>query len=501
MRLPPIVHNRLSYVGAAIAAVAAMTFGFLLVLHTFTDAARAPYASLVIFILVPAVLLLGAFLIPVGMLLEWRHVRRTGRQSIPVFPVLDLNDPRQRNLTLLFVAGSIVILFGSMFGSYQAYESTESVGFCGTLCHTVMKPEYTTYRYSPHARVKCVDCHVGPGADWYVKSKLSGLYQVYAVLFDKYPRPITGPITSLRPAQQTCEQCHWPEYFFAAQERRLVHFLPDAQNTRWEINLLVKIGGGRPGAARTGGIHWHMNISDRVEYIATDKERQQIPWMRVTNRETGKVTEYMSTVTPLSAQEKAQAIVRTMDCIDCHNRPSHIFHSPQESVNSALAAGTIDPTLPFIKKTAVELLTAKYTSTEEALPGIDRGLRRFYREQFPAVLDKQGAAVSSAISELQAIYQRTFFPYMRARWDEYPDNIGHLMFPGCFRCHDGQHQSTDGRLLDRKCTTCHTITAQGKTESMAYAADDESLTFTHPEDIGDAWQVMPCNGCHTGGSP
>jgi nitrate/TMAO reductase-like tetraheme cytochrome c subunit len=501
MRLPPIVHNRISYLGAAIAAVAAMAFGFLLVLHTFTNAARAPYASLVIFILIPAVLLIGLSFVPAGMLVEWRHVRRTGARSIPVFPVLDLNDPRERNLTVLFLAGSLVILFGSMFGSYQAYESTESVAFCGTLCHTVMRPEYTTYRYSPHARVKCVDCHVGPGADWYVKSKLSGLYQVYAVLFDKYPRPISGPITNLRPAQATCEQCHWPEYFFDAQLKHLVHFLPDAQNTRWEVHLLVKIGGGRAGTPRTGGIHWHMNINDRIEYVATDKERQQIPWVRVTDRSTGQVTEYMSTATPLSAEDKAQAPVRTMDCIDCHNRPSHIFHSPQESVNSALAAGTIDPTLPFIRKTGVELLSAKYASAENALQAIARGLRSFYQEEHPEVLATQRHAVDSAVAELQAIYQRTFFPYMRARWDEYPDNIGHLIFPGCFRCHDGQHQSADGSVIDRKCTSCHTITAQGKAGSITYASDGTALTFVHPEDIGDAWQAMPCSGCHGGTSP
>jgi nitrate/TMAO reductase-like tetraheme cytochrome c subunit len=501
MKLPAIVHNRISYLGAAVATLAAMVFGFLLVLHTFTDAARAPYASLVIFIFVPAILLSGLCLIPVGMLVEWRHLRRTGRRSIPTFPVLDLNDSRERNLAVLFAAGSLVILFGSMFGSYQAYESTESVAFCGTLCHTVMRPEYTTYRYSPHARVKCVDCHVGPGADWYVKSKLSGLYQVYAVLFNKYPRPISGPITNLRPAQATCEQCHWPEYFFDAQLKHLVHFLPDAQNTRWEVHLIVRIGGGRPGTRRTGGIHWHMNIDNRIEYIATDKERQQIPWVRVTDRSTGRVTEYMSTATPLSAEDKAKAAVRTMDCIDCHNRPSHIFHSPQESVNSALAAGTIDPTLPFIRKTGVELLSAKYASVEEALQAIARGLRGFYQKEHPEVLATQRHAVDSAASELQAIYQRTFFPYMKARWSEYPDNIGHLIFPGCFRCHDGQHQSADGRVIDRNCTSCHTITALGKADSITYASDGAALTFVHPEDIGGAWQVMLCSGCHTGANP
>ncbi|MGH3055774.1 MAG: cytochrome c3 family protein, partial [Gaiellaceae bacterium] len=223
MKLHPLVHNRVSYVGVAIATLALIVFVFLLVLSTFTDAARAPYASLVIFIFVPTVLLFGAFLIPLGMLVERRHVRLTGQHSVPRFPVLDFNDARQRNLSALFVVGATVLLFLSVFGSFQAYEATESVAFCGTLCHLPMQPEFTTYENSPHARVKCVDCHVGPGAEWYVKSKLSGLYQVYAVTFNKFPRPIAGPITSLRPAQQTCEQCHWPEQFFEAQERRLIH--------------------------------------------------------------------------------------------------------------------------------------------------------------------------------------------------------------------------------------------------------------------------------------
>jgi nitrate/TMAO reductase-like tetraheme cytochrome c subunit len=501
MKLHPLVHNQISYLGAAIAGLSAIVFGFLLVLHTLTDAARVPYASLVIFIFVPAVLLFGALLIPIGMLVERRHVRLTGTQSISRFPVLDFNDARQRNLTGLFVVGALLVIFLSVFASYQAYESTESVAFCGTLCHTPMQPEYTTYQYSPHARVKCVDCHVGPGAQWYVKSKLTGLYQVYAVTLNKYPRPINGPISSLRPAQETCEQCHWPEYFFDEKQKRLVHFLPDEQNTRWEINLLIKIGGGRPGTLRTGGIHWHMNINNSVEYIATDKERQQIPWVRMTDRSTGRVTEYVSTASPLSPEDRAAATLRKMDCIDCHDRPSHVFHSPQESVNSALAAARIDATLPFVRKTAVELLAADYPSTDAALQGIADGLKGFYEKAYPELAVSRRQAISTAIGELQTIYQRTFFPTMRARWDLYPDNIGHFIFTGCFRCHDGLHQSADGKVIDRNCTSCHTITSQGKTEAMAYASGRDGLTFEHPEEIGDMWKETPCSDCHKGANP
>jgi nitrate/TMAO reductase-like tetraheme cytochrome c subunit len=501
VKLPPLVHNRVSYLGTAIAGLAFVVFVFLLVLSTLTDAARAPYASLVTFILVPAVLLFGFFLIPIGMLVERRHVRLTGQHSVPRFPVLDFNDVRQRNLTAFFIVGSTLLLFVSVFGGFQAYEATESVAFCGTLCHGPMQPEYTTYQNSPHARVKCVDCHVGPGAGWYVKSKLSGLYQVYAVTLDRFPRPITGPISSLRPAQQTCEQCHWPEQFYEAQEKRLAHFLPDEQNTRWEVDLLIKTGGGKPGLLHTGGIHWHMNIQNRVEYIATDPNRQQIPWVRMTDRKTGTVREYMSTVSPLSKEDMAKATIRTMDCMDCHNRPSHIFRAPGDSVNGALAAGKIDPALPYIKKTGVELLAAEYTSTDAAMQAINDGVTTFYEKNYPEVMTKQQEAVATAIRELQTVYKQNFFPTMKARWDEYPNNIGHFMFAGCFRCHDDQHQTADRKVIAKDCTQCHTIGAQGKAGAMAYASDPDGLSFQHPEDIGDMWQQMQCHECHKGTAP
>jgi NapC/NirT cytochrome c family protein len=459
LKLPEVVHNRISYAGAAIAGLALTVFGFLLILHTFTDAARAPYAALVIFIFVPAILLFGAFLIPIGMLIERRHVRLTGLHSVPRFPVLDFNDARQRNLTALFVVGSLLLLFLSVFGGFQAYEATESITFCGALCHTVMQPEYTTYQNSPHARVKCVDCHVGPGAEWYVKSKMSGLYQVYAVTFDKYPRPITGPITSLRPAQQTCEQCHWPEHFFEAQERRLTHFLPDEQNTRWQIDLLIKTGGGKPGTLLTGGIHWHMNIQNRVEYIATDAERLQIPWVRMTDAETGAVKEYMSSAAPLSKEDMAKATIRKMDCMDCHNRPTHAFQMPERAVDEAMAAGRISTRLPFIKRESVAALRANYADRATASERIPAALGDFYRTKYPSVYQSDRAAVETAAEQVKAIYLRNIFPEMKVTWGFHPNNIGHDDFLGCFRCHDGKHKSADGRVIRDDCDTCHQVLA------------------------------------------
>ncbi len=501
MRLPPIIHNWISYVGAAISALALLIFIFLLVLNALTGPSRAPYAGLVIFILVPAVLLFGLFLIPVGMLIEWRRWRHAAARPLPRFPILDFNAAHVRNSAVVFAGGSVILLFLSAFGSYQAYEYTDSVTFCGTLCHTVMAPEYTTYLNSPHARVRCVECHVGPGASFYVRSKLSGAYQVYAVIFQKYPRPIATPISNLRPAQETCEQCHWPQQFYGGQQKKLTHFLPEESNPRWEIDLLIKTGGGSPETATTEGIHWHMNIANRVEYIATDKTRQKIPWVRITNLRTGQSTEYTTAENPPSPAELAAAGIRRMDCMDCHDRPSHIFRAPSYSMNLALANGSIDASLPLIKSQGVDLLSGSYESSGAALEAIDKGLRGLYSQKYPDLAKSREASVSNAVTAIQQIYQTYFFPYMKVRWDTHADNIGHLNFLGCYRCHDRLHRSKEGKVITENCDACHTILGQGPAGNLTYSTGSSGLAFQHPTDIGDAWKESMCSDCHSGTNP
>jgi len=497
-RLPPLVHNRVSYAGTAIAVLTFVLMAFLFVLNSMRSG-PAPYGGLVIFVVLPAILLGGLFLIPVGMAIEWRHLRRTGgRRSIPAFPVLDLNRPQQRNAAVIFAVITLLVLVASVFGSYHAYEATESVAFCGSTCHTPMEPEYTTYRNSPHARVRCVDCHVGPGADWYVKSKLSGLYQLYAVAFDKFPRPIPGTIDSLRPAQETCEQCHWPAKFFGSQQVTRVHYLSDERNTRWEINLLIRTGGTEPFGTQGQGIHWHMNIDNRVEYIATDKDRQQIPWVRVTNKTTGASMVYASTDDALSPEQVAAGEVRVMDCMDCHNRPSHILRSPRESLDRALQLGEIDPTLPSIVKTGIKLLKADYPSVPAAHDAIERGVMDYYRERHADLAETRRDDLTQAVDALKQIYRQNFFPTMKSRWDVYPNNIGHLTFPGCMRCHDGSHESADGKVISKTCSTCHAIIGQGRNGDVKFSTQPDGLPFEHPEDVGDAIESMQCTDCHAG---
>ena len=334
-KLMALLSNGLSIFGAFVAVVTAAVIVFLFVIALLNDDA-SPYLGIFIYMVLPAVFALGLLLVPIGM---WRRWRRgglpEGGEGVK-WPRADFNDPGTRRVFAFVMVGALVYLGVSTVGAYEAYHYTESVEFCGQLCHAVMEPEFVAYQRPPHARVTCVQCHVGPGADWFVKSKITGAYQVYAVLADVYPRPIPTPIESLRPAQQTCEQCHWPQKFHGAQQKTFNHVLYDEENTRWTINLLLKTGGGDPRVGETGGIHWHMNIASVVEYVARDEKRQEIAWVRVTDRDTGAARVYQDTRNPLSEEELAKLPRRTMDCMDCHNRPSHRFPPPDQSVDVAL---------------------------------------------------------------------------------------------------------------------------------------------------------------------
>ena len=375
----------------------------------------------------------------------FRTAKRVRIGDLPRYAVIDLNNGRTRGIFLFVVVSSIFLLGLVSTVSYQAYHFSESVTFCGEVCHSVMEPEYTAYRESPHARVTCAECHVGSGAGWYVRSKLSGAYQVYSVLFQKYPRPVPTPVHSLRPAQETCEQCHWPEKFFGAQLKVITRFAHDEKNSVRQISSLLRTGGGSPTSGINSGIHWHMNIGNEVWYGASDPQRQKIPWVRIKDRQ-GKVTEYFDRSVSLSAEQLKKLDIRKMDCIDCHNRPSHIFRDPDGAVDLALLTGLIDSTLPYIKQQAVHALSQNYSSKENAKNAIATALGAFYLKQYPKVHEEQQDAIKKAISEVQKIYRINIFPEMKVDWRTHPDNVGHTLFPGCFRCHEGNHVSREGKV-------------------------------------------------------
>ena len=495
-KLPDVFFNALSALGAFVAALAASAI-LILILMDLLLGKSTLYLGLVAYIVLPAILSGGLLLIAAG---AWRERRRRARGEASRFPKeyhLNLTDPVQRNALLGIIFVGTLFLIGTSVGTYKAYQVTESTEFCGRLCHTIMKPEYTAYQSSSHARVACVACHIGPGAGWFVKSKLSGAYQVYATLARKYPRPIPTPISNLRPARETCEQCHWPEKFFGARSVVNPHFLADETNTPAPISLLVNIGGGSAGE-RSEGIHWHMIINNKVEYIARDRLRQDIAWVRTTNR-AGKVVEYNNADNPLSPEEKGKADVRVMDCMDCHNRPSHNYRSPDRTVNESMSLGRMSPSLPYIKREAVKALDAEYPDTPSALAAIEEKLTDFYRANYPDVLKGRPADVASAVAEAQKIYTHNFFPEMKVAWKGYPYNIGHEEFPGCFRCHGSSLTSSDGKTISKDCRSCHIILSQG-TGTEGASLSPRGLEFKHPVDVGGAETSGQCAACHKGGA-
>ncbi len=489
---PQSFYNIITLIGTAVAATSIGIILFMILLEA-TSENPNPYMGIFAFVIVPIFLVLGLILIPVGILREHRR-ERLGKPHGLRLPQVDLNLPRHRAALTTIALGTFLFLGILGFSSYQAYEHTESDQFCGETCHSVMEPEYTAYQYSPHARVGCVQCHIGSGASYFVKSKLSGSYQVYAVTFNKYPRPIPTPIENLRPAQQTCEQCHWPKHFFSEKLHTNTYFLSDEKNTKWTLNLLMKIGGGNIEAGPTSGIHWHMNINNEVNYAALDRERQIIPWVQ-SKKPDGTVTVYRDTELNISDDSLKKLFTRKMDCIDCHNRPTHIYHPPALSVNNVMTLGWIRPDLPFAKSVSVKALESPYTTKQSALDSIGIVIREFYRQNYPAIADARKTAIDSTVLEVQRIYSRNYFPRMNVSWKKFPDNLGHLYYKGCFRCHDGKHKNEKGEILSRDCNTCHTILAQ-KFEQDTLRISLGGIDYRHPVDIGDAWKEMNCSDCH-----
>jgi len=490
---PPSFYNLRTLIGAAIASVSFGLVLFLTILDLFAGEQK-PYVGILTFIILPIFILFGLAL---GFWGVWRE-HKLEKQGLPhemKLPSIDLNDPRQRNAFFWISLSGILLLLFSAFGSFKAYEYTDSDEFCGTMCHKVMEPEYTAYQNSPHAHVGCAKCHIGPGAGWFVRSKLSGAYQVYSTIFNKYSRPIETPIQNLRPAQETCEQCHWPKHFFSEMHVTKSYFLSDETNTRRDLDLLLKVGGGNEEAGLSGGIHWNMNIANEITYAPADRQRQVIPWVKVKSKKDGSEHIYKNIEDPIKEDSLANLEKRTMDCIDCHNRPSHIYHPPAPTVDHVLSAALINPKLPYAKSVAVKALEQSFSSPGAAHDSIKITIEDYYRINYPQIASGQTASINQMITAVQKLYARNYFPTMGVAWRHFPNNIGHLFYNGCFRCHDNKHVREDGKVLTNDCSVCHTILAQSfgndkKTVSL------EGVQYRHPVDIGNSWKEMNCSDCH-----
>jgi len=448
----PLPRNPTSIAGVLFTTLGALFFLIFFLLDVLGLHSN-PYMGMLFFLILPGVFIFGLLLIPLGLWRERR--RRLAGKSERAWPHIDFNLPRHRNIAFLVMALTFVNVVIVSLAAYSGVHYMDSNEFCGNVCHTVMEPEFSAFQDGPHSRVGCVQCHIGPGAPWFVQAKISGLRQVVAVAAHTYTRPIASPVHNLRPARETCEQCHWPEKFHGDKVKVIREFASDETNTETATTLQIHVGGGSDKLSIATGIHWHMNVSNVVEYIATDTKRQVIPWVRITDR-SGNVREFVAEgVTP---EELAKGERRTMDCVDCHNRPGHLFDpSADKAVNRAIAMGMIPRTLPFVKREAAAALAESYPNTQAADEKIAQRLREFYRANYNAMYMGKRHDVERAVVGTQQLYRKNVFPGMNVTWGTYPNNIGHMDSPGCFRCHDDNHKSKNGKTIGQDCSFCHEI--------------------------------------------
>jgi hypothetical protein len=445
--LSPLIHlsnNWLSLSGVVLVTTATVFWLFLLpiTLHGITD---NPYIGILAFLALPAPFLAGLVMIPLGM---WLKRRREGRPP-PDFPALAWSNPELRKLAYFIGAATVINIVVASQLTYGAVNYMESVTFCGQTCHKVMQPEYTAYQNSPHSKVECVKCHIGPGASWFVRSKLTGVGQVVAVALNTYPRPIPTPVRNLRPARETCEACHWPQKFGEDRLRVITKFADDEHNTLTKTVLLMKIGGGNGGA----GIHGtHLGPGVTIRYAHSDETRQTIP--SVEYEGPGGKRTY---ATP--GAKTAGLPIREMDCLDCHNRPAHTYELPERGIDRVMSAGQISPALPFAKKKALEILKVNYASREEGAQRIPAAFAKYYQDSYADIWAQRRSEVTASAQQALALWNHNVFPDMKVTWGAYPNNLGHTDFPGCFRCHDGNHATADKRSITQDCNACHNLLA------------------------------------------
>lgn len=481
-RIPRIVRNWISLTGLILAGSAVFAFILLFAIDIVAHHSN-PYMGILAYVVAPFFFFSGVGLMLLGYWIQRRYRIKTRGEPIPLVLNIDFSKKRHRRILTSFAALSAFFLLLTAFGSYQTYHLTETVAFCGETCHS-MDPQNFAFEHSAHARVDCVECHVGEGAANYVKAKVNGVRQLYHTITASVPRPVILHDRAKRPNAETCQSCHWQQKHAGSVAKSFQHYLADEENTPWTVNMLMNVGGGDPLQGPVGGIHWHTNLSNRIEFVEADEESGKIPWIRLTDGD-GKVTVFRSEDyegTP------AETELLTMDCLDCHNRPAHRFSSPNDAVDLALATGRIDPSMPWAKMKAVEALSQTYASSDEAMSGIESYLRAEYPDDERA---------EGLVAEVKSIYEANFFPEMKADWRSYPEHIGHKRWTGCFRCHDGSHVAEDGETAMKAsdCTTCHTIVSQGSTEEDLKTVDPEGLSFLH---IDFEYEDFDCADCHTG---
>jgi nitrate/TMAO reductase-like tetraheme cytochrome c subunit len=421
-----------------------------------------------------------------------------------------VHRPRSRRgffALMLVVAGFAA---AAALGTISAIGWTDTASFCGR-CHQ-MGPELAAYDAGPHRDVACAECHVEPGIGGWIQAKLNGSRQLVEVLTGTFPTPIPPPDHSDLPsAQTTCLSCHSLSRLATTTLVTRTQFTADDANTPQFVALMIRPAGGDPADVERS-VHWH--VLQTVDYGTADPHAQTIDWVSV-RRDDGSTETFVASnqvavtddATPDVDRLQAAEDARRMDCLDCHNRVGHPLPNPRREVDAAMSAGSIDPSLPEIKRVAMGILTDSYP-TLAAADAAAASIRDFYELRYPTVAAAQASAIDEAVAQVQLIYRLAATPEMKVTATTYPDNLGHTDFPGCFRCHDGAHfKVVDGQLSSEAipftCDTCHTFPQIGGVTSLPMGEAPESHSdglwvFNHntvatAEDPGGT----SCGACHS----
>ncbi|PKN59347.1 MAG: cytochrome C [Deltaproteobacteria bacterium HGW-Deltaproteobacteria-14] len=456
--MPRLWSHWLSLVGVILTSIAGLSLFI-----SFIIGVDNVYASAFLWLIMPGVFLFGLALIPIGLWRSRVRKRKGGAASEEVESVSRavrelLARPLVRRRLLLVLGATLANVVILAAAGQAAISFMDTPKFCGTVCHEVMQPEYDAYLRSPHARVPCVDCHIGPGASFFVKSKLDGLRQVWGVITDDFSRPIPSPIHDLRPARDTCEECHWPARFTGNRVKFITHHEDDAESSPKVTTVMLKIGGEDRLHNRHTGIHWHVDPDIQVVYEALDDHRDSVGDIMVM-RDGVPISVYKAPGEPKPVVE-----LRTMDCVDCHNRPTHIYdETPERAVDAALVSGELDRSVPWIRSLAVALLQR----TDRAREGVEAA----FEEDLAAAYDAEHAdekpapeVIKRSAAAIAALYLRNIYPKMKVQWDTYRSQLGHREIDGkelgCFRCHDESHTRQDGQTLSQDCDLCHELLSE-----------------------------------------
>jgi hypothetical protein len=463
-------NNRISLIGVMLTAVSAAIIIISVILNYF-GVTFSPYQNIVIYGFFGLFLAVGLTLIPIGTWL-WKR-NKDGKIDTEILRI-DLGSPVHRRGVVFIMAMTFLNLAVFSVVFYKLYHITESNEFCGKICHTVMQPEFTAHGRSPHSRVHCAECHIGSGAEWFVRTKIAGIRQMYGVLTGDYSRPIPSPVEGLRPARDTCEQCHWPQVHHGKTLKVYKRLDNKVEvDDPYVTAVALNIGGYSLRKNKYEGIHWHVSEFNKVEYLAVDKKRMKIQKIRVTDKRTGKVKVY---VNEEIKNTNGHSEWRTMDCIDCHNRPTHIFDVPEDIVDQKLLGGCIPSDLPDIRRVSLEAIKGKYTSQEEAKTGIPAFLKNFYSENYGEIAKTKADKIKTASEYLIEIYNNNVFPKMKITFGTYPNHIGHKEEDaGCFRCHDEEHSTSDEETISQDCEQCHEVIVESEKLSKVSSRVKEIL--------------------------